>query len=91
MGICTATGDPHYFTFDGAIAHFQGTCAYQLTHTCKEASLSGGLSFRVEATNRNFRSRRVSFVTRVEVWLNNQDFQAHVVLERGQPVKVSRD
>ncbi|XP_072472336.1 IgGFc-binding protein-like isoform X3 [Notamacropus eugenii] len=88
MGICTATGDPHYFTFDGAVAHFQGTCAYQLTHTCKKASPSGGLSFQVEATNRNFRSRRVSFVTHVEVWLSNQDFQAHVVLERGQPVKV---
>ncbi|XP_013364902.1 PREDICTED: zonadhesin isoform X1 [Chinchilla lanigera] len=31
---CTALGDPHYLTFDGALHHFLGTCTYTLTQPC---------------------------------------------------------
>ncbi|XP_023570329.1 zonadhesin [Octodon degus] len=31
---CTALGDPHYLTFDGALHHFLGTCTYILTQPC---------------------------------------------------------
>ncbi|XP_038623545.1 IgGFc-binding protein-like [Tachyglossus aculeatus] len=88
MGTCSASGDPHYYSFDGAVTHFQGTCSYELTRSCGPGPSPGGLSFRVVATNRHFRSRRVSFVSRVEVWLHGPGLAAHVVLGQGRALQV---
>jgi hypothetical protein len=29
-GLCSASGDPHYITFDGVDYNFMGACAYTL-------------------------------------------------------------
>lgn len=81
LATCTVIGDPHYFTFDGAVAHFQGTCSYEISRTCHA---SPNFSFRVVAENRYHGNPRVSFVTRVEVWLKSRGLSFYIVLGGSQ-------
>ncbi|XP_071757273.2 alpha-tectorin [Centroberyx gerrardi] len=85
---CTVWGDPHYFTFDGAQAHFQGTCSYIITESVGRST--DETQFRVVATNNhrgdNF---RVSFVSAVDVYLSNQAESVIVRLGPNKRVKVN--
>ncbi|KAM6897984.1 alpha-tectorin-like [Lycodopsis pacificus] len=87
MSTCTVTGDPHYITFDGALAHFQGTCSYIITQ-----SVNPGINekhFQVVATNNHRGNNRVSFVSAVDVYLSNQLESVHVRIGPNKRVKVN--
>ncbi|XP_073722617.1 alpha-tectorin-like [Misgurnus anguillicaudatus] len=88
MSTCTVWGDPHYITFDGAVAHFQGTCSYEIAQTCGNAT-DEDLEFRVVATNRHRGNMAVSFVSVVDVWLSHHGQQAQITIGQNRRLKVN--
>ncbi|XP_060098771.1 uncharacterized protein LOC132574434 [Heteronotia binoei] len=65
---CSASGDPHYTTFDGRVHHFMGICTYTLAQVC-HGNLSGvPAAFQVSATNElRGASTHVSYINSVHV------------------------
>ncbi|GLD57372.1 IgGFc-binding protein-like protein [Lates japonicus] len=76
---CTISGDPHYYTFDNNVFHFQGTCTYVLSEQCGH----GLPYYRVEGKNEHRGSTHVSWTRLVKVFVHNETIEI-VKGHRGQ-------
>ncbi|XP_016520669.1 alpha-tectorin-like, partial [Poecilia formosa] len=68
---CTVSGDPHYYTFDNSVFHFQGTCTYVLSEQCQ----NGLPYYRVEGKNGHQGSTRVSWTQLVKVFVHDETIE----------------
>uniref|UniRef100_A0A3B3CR74 Uncharacterized protein n=1 Tax=Oryzias melastigma TaxID=30732 RepID=A0A3B3CR74_ORYME len=74
---CTISGDPHYYTFDNTVFHFQGTCTYVLSEQCQ----NGLPYYRVEGKNEHRGSTHVSWTRLVKVFVYDETIE----LVKGNP------
>ncbi|XDV18475.1 hypothetical protein PO909_024166 [Leuciscus waleckii] len=66
VGICHIAGDPHYYTFDGIMHTFMGTCTYTLVAIC---NISMVTPFTIVAKNEERGQPEASYVRSVTVYL----------------------
>ncbi|KAJ0055940.1 hypothetical protein NL108_016698 [Boleophthalmus pectinirostris] len=65
-GVCHVAGDPHYYTFDGVMHTFMGTCTYTLVEVCNTTKVT---PFKIVAKNEERGQPGASYVRSVKVYL----------------------
>ncbi|KAG5852102.1 hypothetical protein ANANG_G00058860 [Anguilla anguilla] len=83
-GTCSASGDPHYISFDKKVHHFQGSCSYTLTEPCNASS---GLPYFSVITQNEHRhnNKDVSYVRAVIINMQGSEF----ILSKGRKAQVN--
>lgn len=79
---CTASGDPHYSSFDGRKFDFQGTCEYQLAGLCSKQSRLE--PFKVNVQNDHRGSKSVSYTKTVKLTV----YGVTITMSRQHPKQV---
>ncbi|KAK6323422.1 hypothetical protein J4Q44_G00057610 [Coregonus suidteri] len=79
LGVCHVAGDPHYYTFDGVMHTFMGTCTYTLVEVCNSTKVT---PFTIVAKNEERGQPEASYVRSVTVYLPN----ATVTLQKSNRV-----
>ncbi|TMS02031.1 Zonadhesin [Larimichthys crocea] len=65
-GVCHVAGDPHYYTFDGVMHTFMGTCTYTLVEVCNTTRV---VDFKIVAKNEERGQPEASYVRSVKIYL----------------------
>nr|XP_049615661.1 zonadhesin, like isoform X24 [Syngnathus scovelli] len=82
-GVCHVAGDPHYYTFDGLMHTFMGTCTYTLVEVCDPTMVT---PFRIVAKNEERGQPEASYVRSVKVYLPHD---TQIELQKGRRVLVN--